>query len=125
MEKEYGVLLTTDNKVSIIVLDPVYETLKSSVGGYIEHTNPFMLREPNCMIVDEEGLLKEKPLNFLATWFYNGKTTTPIDFSPIAGDVVFCKDGYRDEEPDILGYTEEEANAVYGVMKEMLDVAGL
>lgn len=61
------------------------EELQSLVGGYIEILRVWYNNKKRLMIVDDEGKLKEKPINRLATKIYNA----PDEF--IVGDVVIIK----------------------------------
>lgn len=115
-EKEYGILVKTTNEVSIVELtEPLHVSLNELVGGYIEHVNPPMLVKPNCMIVDEAGLLKNKDINVFGSLLQNTIITLQSTLIPIAGDIVICKEGIRNGEMDIIGYTEEEVEDAYDV----------
>lgn len=61
------------------------ERLREIVGGWIEIVSLAPVRKR--MIVDEEGHIKEKPLNLAATEIY-WANTRPGNTHPIAGDVV-------------------------------------
>lgn len=52
--------LCTDGVCSIKDIENTLEALQQEVGGYIE---TITLAADCCMIVDEEGRLKDKPLN--------------------------------------------------------------
>lgn len=115
MGKEYGILVKTTNEVSIVELtDPLHISLNKLVGGYIEHVNPPMLKKPNCMIVDEEGLIKEKEVNLFGSALQSS-------LIPIVGDIIICKEGMRGEDYDIIGYTEEEAKEAYEVFSSFVN----
>jgi hypothetical protein len=58
------------------------EELKEIVGGWIEIV---YLPNKEMMIIDEEGKLKGKPYNLLATSYWKNHN----DF--IVGDVLLCK----------------------------------
>ena len=50
-----GVVVTTNHEVRVEDFsDPLYKTVGSAVGGYIEHVHPMRLARPLCMIVNEE-----------------------------------------------------------------------
>jgi hypothetical protein len=61
---------------------PTLEEAQSIVGGYIG----FVKLEHGILIVDEEGLLKNKPINMQASRLYG--------HSAIVGDVILLK-GWR------------------------------
>ena len=115
-----GVVVTTDLEIRIEGFsDPLYKTVGSAVGGYIEHVKPARLRHPYCMIVNEEGRLLDLPLNPIGSFFYG----TDKHGEPIAGNIVIMKDGYRDGERDIVGLGDVEAeeikNIILGLMKTL------
>ena len=60
----FGLVITTDNKMSKVEYDaPHYEVIQKAVGGWYEHVHPVGLRPPFCMMVNEEGLLQNLPVN--------------------------------------------------------------
>jgi len=58
------------------------------------------------MIVDEEGLLKKKPLNRIGSDLYNFKSKGKQ--SPIVGDVVIVKEVETGDGGDISALTDDE-----------------
>lgn len=115
-----GIVVTTDLNVRIEEFgDPLYKTVGTAVGGYIEHVKPARLRHPYCMIVNEEGRLLDLPLNPIGSFFYG----TDQHGEPIVGNIVIMKDGYRDGERDIVGLNDVEAeeikNIILGLMKTL------
>ena len=60
--------------------------LQEQVGGYIEIVRGSILPGDAYMIVNEDGLYKELPLNRLASWLYSAGNVG------IVGDVVVCCD---------------------------------
>lgn len=83
--------ITTDNKISIIDVDlDDHKTLRRAIGGYIEIVHTGIMHEyfktPVLMIVDEEGLIKNRPANPVASYFYGVRNHNQI----IAGDVIFA-----------------------------------
>ncbi len=104
-----GVVVTTDLEIRIEEFgDPLYETVGSAVGGYIEHVKPARLRHPYCMIINEEGRLLDLPLNPVGSYFYG----TDRHGEPIVGNIVVMKDGYRAGEPDIVGLNNDEVRQI-------------
>ena len=66
-----GVVITTADEVSVRdFAAPLNKSLGAVVGGYIELVHPQGLQPPYCMIVNEEGLLKDLPLNRAGSLLY-------------------------------------------------------
>lgn len=80
--------ITTDNKISIIDLDFDHKSLREEVGGYVELVRTQKLldyfKTKVVMIVDEEGLVKNLPMNPMGCYFYD----TDKHGNPIVGDVI-------------------------------------
>nr|DAE14087.1 MAG TPA: protein of unknown function (DUF3846) [Caudovirales sp. ctlwr10] len=113
-----GVVVTTDLEIRIEEFsDPLYKTVGSAVGGYIEHVKPARLRHPYCMIVNEEGRLLDLPLNYVGSYFYG----TDQHGEPIVGNIVIMKDGYRGGEPDIVGLNDVEAEQIKDVIVDLIE----
>ena len=113
-----GIVVTTDLEIRIEEFsDPLYKTVGSAVGGYIEHVKPARLRHPYCMIVNEEGRLLDLPLNYVGSYFYG----TDQHGEPIVGNIVIMKDGYRGGEPDIVGLNDVEAEQIKDVIIYLIE----
>ena len=113
-----GIVVTTDLEIRIEEFsDPLYKTVGSAVGGYIEHVKPARLRHPYCMIVNEEGRLLDLPLNYVGSYFYG----TDQHGEPIVGNIVIMKDGYRGGEPDIVGLNDVEAEQIKDVIIDLVE----
>lgn len=113
-----GIVVTTDLEIRIEEFsDPLYKTVGSAVGGYIEHVKPARLRHPYCMIVNEEGRLLDLPLNYVGSFFYG----TDQHGEPIVGNIVIMKDGYRGGEPDIVGLNDVEAEQIKDVIIDLIE----
>ena len=113
-----GIVVTTDLEIRIEEFsDPLYKTVGSAVGGYIEHVKPARLRHPYCMIVNEEGRLLDLPLNYVGSYFYG----TDQHGDPIVGNIVIMKDGYRGGEPDIVGLNDVEAEQIKDVIIDLIE----
>lgn len=67
--------ITTDSKISIIDLNFDHESLREEVGGYVELVRTQKLldyfKTKVVMIVDEEGLVKNLPVNPMGCYFYD------------------------------------------------------
>ena len=87
---------------------PHYDVIRTAVGGGYERVHPVGLERPYCMMVNEEGLLLNLPLNLTGSVLYG----TPQHGQPIVGNVIFLKDGYHGGEPDVVGMTTEEAQSL-------------
>jgi len=107
-----AVTITTDNIVSIVEVQsngsPLYKQMNEVVGGYYENVYPRRLKEGFVMVVNEEGLMKELPLNIIGSYLYE----TDKHGSPIVGDVIILKLGHFQGEPDVVGLTDDEANEI-------------
>lgn len=114
------VKVTTQGVVSVVEVENnpgsyLYAKLAHEIGsGLVEHVNPMGLKEPFCMFVDEEGLLKDSPVvNPLASYLYG----THVHGNPIVGDVLFGKNIMTDEGPDVGGLDESEAQLIKAAME--------
>lgn len=66
---------------------------------------PVCLERPYCMIVNEEGVLLNLPMNMFGSFLYG----TNYHGNPILGDIVLLKEGINsDGELDILGLDEQD-----------------
>jgi hypothetical protein len=99
-----SVLLGTDNKVSRYNVDSL-ESLQKAVGGYIEMLRPHkaidegLLKSDIILIVDEEGILKNKAVNLIASALFG---------SILVGDVVITKE----KGTEAVNLKENELKAV-------------
>lgn len=102
-----GVVCTTGGKVEIRKFgEPLYKTVGAVVGGYIEKVSPLGLPAPYVIIVNDEGLLQDLPLNAIGSILYG----TALHGNPIVGDIVVMKVGYnKNGEPDIIGLNDLES----------------
>ena len=87
---------------------PLYQSLGEAVGGTIELVRPRGLARPFVMIVNDEGLLLELPLNRLGSILYE----THKHGSPIVGNIVIMKEGMTSRGPDIIGLKPQEEKAM-------------
>ena len=83
--------ITPDNKISIIDVNfDDHKDIQKAIGGYIEPVRTKTLfnyfKAPVHMLVDEEGLIKNLPVNVVASHFYGFKDHGHV----IAGDVIFA-----------------------------------
>lgn len=101
-----GIVITTKNEMWVQEFsEPAYRSIGDAVGGWIEIVHPVRLEQPYCMIVNEEGMLRNLPINVFGS-FLHGVDRNCI---PVLGDIVLLKEGINsDGEPDILGLNEQE-----------------
>lgn len=84
-----ALLLKADGTITPIDEDLTLPAMQRLVGGYIELvTIGGTRRRREMLIVDEEGRLKGKPLNRLATDLYRG--SPPRHTEVIVGDAIRC-----------------------------------
>ena len=112
-----GVVVTTDLDIRVEdFADPLYKTVGAAVDGDIEHVRPMRLKEPFCMVVNDEGQLRGLSRNLVGSFLYG----TDLHGEPVVGNIVIMKDGYRNGEPDIVGLTDEEIERVQSSMSTLL-----
>lgn len=114
-----GLLINTDNQIGIRDFEePLYKTVGSAVGGYIEIVHAVHLESPFVMIVNEEGLLDELQLNNVGSILYG----MPDHGQPIVGNIVIMAEGETDEGMDIIGIPEDQIESVYERFKSTFEL---
>ena len=90
-EKMETVSVIKSDKPTMTVYDyePSLEEAQKAVGGYVERLD---LEGLGCLLVDEEGKLKRKPINEQATKLYN-----QLFDGVVVGDVIHLKPEIRKE----------------------------
>lgn len=101
-----GIVITTKNEMRVQEFSmPAHKSIGEAVGGWIEIVRPVRLKRPYCMIVNDEGVLLNLPINSFGSFLYG------MDYhgNPILGDIVLLKEGINsDGERDILGLDEQD-----------------
>ena len=99
-----GIVITTKYEMRVQEFsEPAYKSIGEVVGGWIEIVHPVRLKRPYCMVVNEEGMLRNLPMNAFGSFLYG----TDNHGSPILGDIVLLKEGINsDGDLDLLGLTE-------------------
>ena len=116
-QKQMALKITTANKREIIELEDLgYRTLQTEIGGYIEMVRPCRLPEDIVMLVDEEGLFKNLPLNPVGSWLYG----TDWHGAPIVGDVLILGQS-EDPEADFVGLSLEQLMKICDALIAMGD----
>lgn len=115
-----GLVINTFNHFSVQEYgEPLYRTVGETVGGYIQIVHPKGLSSPYCMIVNEEGLIKELPVNLVGSILYGSH----IHGSPIVGNIVIMKDGVRNGERDIVGLDTADVAKLVLMLMDKFDGA--
>lgn len=110
-----GIVVTTDNTVETRDFgEPLYRTVGEAVGGCIEIVHPQGLVEPLVMIVNDEGLLRELPMNMVGSVLYG----THNHGHPIVGNIVIMKTGLTSEGTDIVGLDDDECSELLSNLRE-------
>ena len=94
----------------------VYDEARKAIDGWLENVHPAGLPNPYCMICDEEGLIRDKPLNIIATILYNANNKTNIQ--PIIGTCIICKEERNeDDEMDWAPLNEDDVATILNILK--------
>ena len=110
----FGLLLGVDyarlEKLKAQAGSDLMATLRDKIGcEYVEVVHPEGLPGPYLMIVDEEGLMKDRPsLNVIASYLYG----THKHGQPIVGNAVIVKEVITGEGYDLSWLTESEELAI-------------
>ena len=96
-----GIVITPEGETFVKDFpEPLYKTVGAVVGGLIQVVRPKGLRKPFCMIVNEEGRLRNLPFHPVASFWYG----TQMHGQPIVETVVLLKEALNAEgEPDLAG----------------------
>lgn len=98
----------------------LYETVGKEVGGWIEIVHPVGLRKaPSslCFVCNEEGLLRDLPLNVFGSILYGTQTHG----SPIVGNIVIMREGMVNGDRDFVELTDSD---IRWIKKLAHDVSG-
>lgn len=99
---------------------PLYETVGKEVGGWIEIVHPVGLRKaPSslCFVCNEEGLLRDLPLNVFGSILYG----THTHGNPIVGNIVIMREGMVNGDRDFVELTDSD---IRWIKKLARDVSG-
>ncbi|MBO5408915.1 MAG: hypothetical protein J6A61_05935 [Clostridia bacterium] len=112
-----AIIITADGKISQCDVEkngePLYQLVRDTIDGFMEHI--YFPDFPGFIgTVDEEGKLKNKLVNILATRLYRN----PLDF--LIGDVIILKYGTYKGDSDIVGIPDEEANRLMNKIREVV-----
>ena len=102
------VKVTTDNKISIIDVDfDDFRSIQRAIGGHFETVHTQLMedyfKDPSLiMLVDEEGRIKELPVNPVGCTLYRGIIAGDLIFARIAGEDIVAPDDAEDLKDRLL-----------------------
>lgn len=102
------VKVTTDNKISIIDVDfDNFRSIQQAIGGHFETVHTQLMadyfRDPSLiMLVDEEGRIKELPINPVGCTLYRGIIAGDLIFAQIAGEDIVAPDDAEELKDRLL-----------------------
>lgn len=103
-------VIKTNNTLEAKDIKGNLKDMQDIVGGWIEPVYPLhayedkLMTRNHCFICDEEGLCKNKPLNIIGTFLYNGLNIGDYA-SPIAGDIFIVG---HDQGEEFISLTDME-----------------
>ena len=116
-----GIVISTENQLTVRDFSaPLYKTIGEAVDGWIEIVRPGGLKIPYVMVVNEEGLIKELPINIAGSILYG----TPAHGSPIVGNIVIMKEGWTEDGKDLIGLSDEEITMLTNKLVSLFQRAG-
>ena len=111
-----GIVVTTEGVATIREFTPpLYKSVESVIGGYMEIVHPKALPEPYCMLVNEDGLLMHLPLNMHGSLLYGAF----VGWRTIVGNIIIMKEGPTTYGRDIVGLTGDEAEAIIQLLEAL------
>ena len=112
-----GLVVTTENEVFVKEFDqPLSKSICEVIGGYIEIVHPRGLAYPFTMIVNEEGLLWNLPLNLVGSYLYE----THKHGHPIVGNIVIMAEGRTPSGYDITGLPDDAIESLKNQISQIL-----
>lgn len=100
MNKLTGLIVTTDDVISKVTFTDDYRSILDLLDAELFEVVSLPGYSHLVLLVDESGLINNKPLNRVGSCFYGYE----IHGNPIAGDVVLI---WRDG-PDLVSMDEDE-----------------
>lgn len=102
------VKVTTDNKISIIDVDfDDFRSIQRAIGGHFETVHTQLMedyfKDPSLiMLVDEEGRIKELPINPVGCTLYRGIIAGDLIFAKTKGEDIVAPDDAEDLKDRLL-----------------------
>lgn len=111
-----GVVVTTDNELYVKEFaPPLYQSIGEVVDGWIEIARPRGLKHRLVMVVNEEGLLRNLPLNVFGSILYGFH----IHGNPIVGNIVIMKEDYTVDGLDFVELTDSDIQEIKALAKNV------
>lgn len=107
LKNKYYMQISTDGLIEIKEfnpLDDINDVIHEALQSYYEIVRCRSLSHKYLMLVDDCGVLKNLPVNDVASELYGIR----IHGCPICGNVLIMREDIVDGEPDIVGMTEED-----------------
>ena len=102
------VKVTTDNKISVIDVNfNDFRDIQRAIGGHFETVHTRLMadyfHDPSViMLVDEEGLIKELPLNPVGSALYRSVIAGDLIFAQVRGDDIVAPDDVKELKDRLL-----------------------
>ena len=102
------VKVTTDNKISVIDVNfNDFRAIQRAIGGHFETVHTQLMadyfKDPSViMLVDEEGLIKELPLNPVGSALYRSVIAGDLIFAQVRGDDIVAPDDVKELKDRLL-----------------------
>ena len=103
------IMIRTDGLASVKEISSI-KVLGAHFNGLIELVSTPRLPSPFCMVVDEEGKLKDLEQNVFASWLYGCDKHGEI----IVGDAFLLKTEQGPDGYDLAGLTEQDIHHLAG-----------
>lgn len=83
--------------------------MEKTLGGYVERVHPKGLESPLVMLVDDEGVCKNKPANIFGSVLYNPSCVPGVC---IAGDIIILAEKIQGPNLEYLDLSDDQINAL-------------
>lgn len=113
--------ITTNCEVQEIELqEPLHLSIRESLGGWLEIVRPGTVPFPLVIIVDEEGLLKNLPLNPVGSYMYQ----TWRHRQPIVGDIIVMREQMGADGIELIGLEQPHIVQVAAFVRQIAQRIG-
>jgi hypothetical protein len=103
-----GIVVRDNGTIEQVDVAHEWEAIVDLIGGFMEiiRNGPGVLATPGIvMVVDEEGLLKRRPYNVVASYLYG----EALHGQPIVGDVLIIGEGMGPEGADFCDLPDPDS----------------